>query len=374
LTLNVLTFSASPTVVPIPLRLGQLLTQGALAVAVVLALVVNPRRVLRPTLYLTMLTMLAVVALMVSVHNEFMFPSTYRAVRLLVFLAVLWLLTPWWGRRDMVLLRCHRRWLWVVLTLVLLGAIVSPGLAFSFEGRLAGVLWPVPPTQVAHYAAVLFGTSAVLWMCRVITNRHALVAIVVSGAALVLTHTRTATLGIVVALLVAGASLFVGHVRVRRTYALGGLVAVLLSAAFASELTTWALRGQTPQEAGELTGRTKVWAAVFDHPRSRLEELFGAGLSDQSFNGLPIDSNWVAAYVDQGWFGLVGQAAVVLVLLLMAAIHVRGPQRAVALFLTVYCLVASFTETGLGGSSSYLLDLTVAASLLVTDPRSRLTS
>ena len=35
----------------------------------------------------------------------------------------------------------------------------------------------MPPTQVAHYAAVLLGTSAVLWMCRVITGRHALLAV-----------------------------------------------------------------------------------------------------------------------------------------------------------------------------------------------------
>jgi hypothetical protein len=37
----------------------------------------------------------------------------------------------------------------------------------------------------------------------------------------------------------------------------------------------------------------------------------------------------------------------------------------VALFLLVYCLIASFTETGLGQASTYMLDLTIAASLLV---------
>jgi hypothetical protein len=36
-----------------------------------------------------------------------------------------------------------------------------------------------------------------------------------------------------------------------------------------------------------------------------------------------------------------------------------------ALFLILYCLFASFTETGMGEASTYLLDLTVAASLLV---------
>ena len=54
-----------------------------------------------------------------------------------------------------------------------------------------------------------------------------------------------------------------------------------------------------------------------------------------------------------------------LLLLAMVATHVRGPRRAVALFLVVYCVVASITETGLGDASPYLLDLVVAASLLV---------
>jgi hypothetical protein len=50
---------------------------------------------------------------------------------------------------------------------------------------------------------------------------------------------------------------------------------------------------------------------------------------------------------------------------MMAATRPRGPARAIALFLLVYCLIASFTETGLGAASTYLLDLTIAASVLV---------
>jgi O-antigen ligase len=236
---------------------------------------------------------------------------------------------------------------------------------------MAGVLWPIPPTQVAHYAAVLFGTSAVLWMSRVISSRHAVVAIAVTGLVLIGTHTRTALLATAVGVAVAGASLFVGHVRVRRTYALGALGGVALATLFASELTNWAMRGQSPQEVGELTGRTKVWTAVLEHPRPRIEQLFGSGLSDQSFNGLPIDSAWVATILDQGWFGLVAHATLVLILLLFAVTHVRGPQRAVALFLILYCVVASFTETGLFTASAYLLDLTIAASLLAPEARRR---
>jgi hypothetical protein len=367
---NVLAFYSVPTtVVAIPSPVGQLMTQSSLALAVVLALTVNPRILLRPNLFLVLLSVLAIAALAVSIHSEFYVGSVYRSLRLLGFLVVLWLLTPWWGRPDMLLLRMHRRVLWLILGSVLLGAALAPGLAFEFQGRLSGVIWPIPPTQVAHYAAIVFGTTAVLWMCRVVTGRHAILALSVSGAMLLSAHTRTAVVAMVVALLAAAASLFLGHVRVRRVSALGALGAVMLATVFASELTSWILRGQTAQEAGQLTGRTRVWTAVLEHQRPRIDQLFGSGMSDQSFNGLPIDSNWVATYLDQGWFGIVVQASIILVLLLMVATRERGPQRAAALFLIIYCLVASFTETGLGAPSAYMLDLTVAAALLAPQAR-----
>lgn len=369
LFLNVLTFYAVPIVVPIPAAIGQLMTQGALPLALGLALIVNPRIVLRPSLVLLLMTIMALVGLLASLHNEFILSSMFRACRLLGFVAVLWLLTPWFGRRDMLLLRCHRLCLWAITATVVLGALVAPGLAFAFEGRLTGVIWPIPPTQVAHYGAVLFGSTAILWMCRVISGRHAVVGLGVTAFVVLGAHTRTALLATVLGLVIAAASLFLGHARVRRTSALGALAAVLMATVFASEITKWVLRGQTPGEAGQLTGRTKVWSAVFSTPRPRAEELFGSGLSDQSFNGLPIDSNWVASFWDQGWFGVVVQAAILLVLLLMAVAHQPGPQRATALFLIVYCIVASFTETGLGTPSPYMLDLAVAAALLSSPTR-----
>jgi hypothetical protein len=369
LFLNVLTFSRTGTVVPIPETVGKLITQAAAPVAVLLAIMVNRRAVVRPNLVLALLSVMAVVALAASVHNEYLFPSAFRAVRMLVFLGVLWLISPWFGRRDMLLLRCHRLCLCAILGSVYLGVLVSPGLAFAFDGRLAGVIWPIPPTQVAHYAAVLLGISVLLWMCRVVPGRSSLVLVLLAAVPLFLTHTRTALLAAALGLAVACASLFLGHVRVRRTSALGTALGIVVATVFASQLTTWVLRGESAEEVGALTGRTKVWSEVFALDRPPIQDLFGSGLSNQSFDGLPIDSNWVAGYLDQGWFGVAMQAAVLLVLLLMAVTHVRGPQRAVALFLVIYCLVASITETGLGAPSTYFLDLTVALALLLPESR-----
>jgi O-antigen ligase len=364
LFVNVLAFSGLPTVFPIPTTVGQLITQGSLILAFLLALMANRAGVMRPNLFLVLLSLLAVVALMVSIHNEFIFGSTFRACRLIGFIAVLWLLTPWWGRSDLALLRSHIWCLRIVIGTVLVGAVLAPGAAFSFEGRLSGALWPVPPTQVAHYAAVLLGCTVVLWLGGALRGRTALLTLVITAAALIGAHTRTALIAMIVGLVVGAASMFVGHARVRRASAVLGVIAVIGVSLFSPLLVDWFWRGQSAEEAAQLTGRTKVWTEILGLQRSSLEQAFGSGLSNKSFNGLSIDNNWLAVYLDQGWFGIALVALLLLVLIFLAVMHRRGVRRAAALFLITYCLVASITETGLGDASPYLLDLVAAASLL----------
>jgi O-antigen ligase len=364
LFVNVLAFSGLPTLLPIPITVGQLITQGSLILAFLLALMANRRGVIRPNLFLVLLTLLAVVALMVSIHNEFLFGSTFRACRLIGFVTVLWLLTPWWGRSDLALLRSHIWCLRIVVGTVLVGAVLAPGAAFSFEGRLSGALWPIPPTQVAHYAAVLLGCTVVLWFGGAVRGRTAVLTLAATAAALVGAHTRTALIAMIVGLVVAGASMFVGHARVRRASTVLGVTAVIAVSLFSPLIVNWFWRGQSAEEAAQLTGRTKVWTEILGLQRSSLEEVFGSGLSNKSFNGLAIDNNWLAVYLDQGWFGVAVVALLLLVLIFLAVMHRRGIRRAAALFLVTYCLVASITETGLGDASPYLLHLVVAASLL----------
>ena len=364
LFVNVLAFSGLPTLFPIPTTVGQLITQGSLILAFLLALMANRAGVMRPNVFLVLLSLLAVVALMVSIHNEFIFGSTFRACRLIGFIAVLWLLTPWWGRSDLALLRSHIWCLRTVVGTVLVGAVLAPGAAFSFEGRLSGALWPVPPTQVAHYAAVLLGCTVVLWLGGALRGRTALLTLAITAAALIGAHTRTALIAMIVGLVVGAASMFVGHARVRRASAVLGVIAVIGVSLFSPLLVDWFWRGQSAEEAAQLTGRTKVWTEILGLQRSSLEQAFGSGLSNKSFNGLSIDNNWLAVYLDQGWFGVALVALLLLVLIFLAVMHRRGVRRAAALFLITYCLVASITETGLGDASPYLLDLVAAASLL----------
>jgi O-antigen/teichoic acid export membrane protein len=371
---NVLSFAVQPIVFPIPHSIGQLLTQGSLALAFLLALTVNPRLRVRPNLFLSLYTLLAITTLMMSVRL-ISFGTAYRGFRLLGFLAVLWLLTPWWGRKDLLFLRVQVRFLVGILASVVLGLLLAPHKAYVLNAgarRLDGALWPMPATQVGHYTAELTGLVILLWLCGLWTRRRALPVLALSFGALLLSHTRTALLGLVIGLVIAGLSLLTSSRRVRRAFAAVVLITVTLVLPLSPVLSSWLVRGESTTEVSNLSGRTQVWPQVLSEPRPETNKIFGSGMGNggvigalnPAYDGLPIDGSWIATYQNQGIVGVVLEAAMFIVLLLIALLRPRSPARAMALFLIVYCLVASFTETGLGDASTYLLDLALAASLL----------
>jgi O-antigen ligase len=368
LLLNGLAYNTYATVVTIPAAVGKVVTQSALLLAVVLALLVNRGRVVRLNVFLTLTTVLVAVSAIASVRLGNGPGTMFREIRFAAFVAVLWLLTPWWGRRDLFLARCHLRWLLVVNASIVVGYLVSPGGATA-DGRLHGYTYPIPPPQVAHYGAIAAGMVIVLWLAGLVAGRFAAAVGGVGFALIVLSHTRTATLGLLVGVTVAAISLLVVRRRARRALVITLVVIGVAAIPFAPALTNWFTRGQTSEQLGALTGRTQVWDRIVAAPRSEAQEWLGFGLSNKSFEGLPVDNSWLAIYVDQGLLGDALVAGTLAFLLLLAAFRPRGPATALALFLIAYCVIASVTESGLGDVSPYLLDLTVAASLL-TPPAS----
>ena len=367
LVLNVVGYTGA--LVHVPGALGKGITQGALPVAILVALTINRRIVVRPNLFLCLVFLLGTEAVVTALQPQ-AFGTVYRTFRMVEFVAALWLLTPWWGRRDLLLVRCHLKALAVVLGSVLLGVLIAPSKAIG-TGRLIGVLWAVPATQVAHYAAIILGVTAVLWFCGQLPSRITLIIVAVAGVILILTHTRTALVAMVAGLLVAGLSLIAAKARVRKLFAVAGAVTAIAIMTLSGFLASWLSRGQGSSQLTHLTGRTAVWGPLLAFPRDKFQEIFGFGLSNDSFNGLPIDSNWLASYQSQGLFGVVICATMLIFLLALAYFQPRGVQRALALFLVTYCLIASFTEVGFTGPSPYLLELTLAASLLVPPAATR---
>lgn len=365
LAINTLGSIGVVTIVRIPRSLIQLITMGSLMAAFGLALVLNPRIRIRPSAYLTLLTLLLAVSVVSSLRLESGYGSLFRCFRLFVFVATLWLLTRWWDGR-LAFVRYHVRMLTVVLASVVAGLLISPGKAMpgTYEGRLLDAIWPLTPPQVAHYAAIAAGLTLLLWLGRETTRFSALAIVLPALGVLMLSHTRTATLGLAIGLVIAAVSLVPASARARKVFTWGTLTAVLVAMTAGPLLVAWFQRGQSQENLSSLTGRAKVWDALLSAPRTTLENLLGFGLGDKSYGGLPIDSSWLAVFHEQGYAGVVLVAAFLLVLLTVALLRPTSLSRACALFLIVYCLSASYTEAGLGDASPYLLNLAIAGSLL----------
>ncbi|MFF8410058.1 O-antigen ligase domain-containing protein [Streptomyces omiyaensis] len=365
LGLNTLGSAGAKTVVPLPRSLIQMGTMGALVAAFALALALNPRVRIRPSAFVFLLTLLLVPSLIASVQLEVGLGALFRCARLALFVATLWLLSRWWDG-SLTFVRYHVRMYFAVLVLVAVGLAVAPGTALPeyYGGRLVGALWPLTPPQIGQYAAVVIGLTVLLLLGRRTGGAGAALVIVPSLVLLAMTHTRTATLGLVIGLVLAIGSLVLTSGAARRFFAWAVLCAAVAAVVFSSALRTWFLRGQSQENFSNLTGRAKVWDALLAAPRTPGEEAFGVGLSDKSFDGLPIDNSWLAVYHEQGLVGVAIVAAMIIALGGVALLRPPSLPRACAIFLIGYCALSSYTEVGLGDASAYLLHLTLAASLL----------
>jgi O-Antigen ligase len=368
LVLDVLPFSprtwtGAALVVPIPSILGKMIAQGALPAALLVALSVNRRLLVRPNIFLCLVSLIVIEAFLLILEPQHI-GTIYRTFRFGGFVTTIWLLTPWWGRRDLLLVRSHLTALLVVLGTVLVGVPVKHHSAFG-ESRLTGALWPIPPPQVAHIAAVATGLVVVLWLGGLMSGRATVVIVLMTVASLLLTHTRTALVGMLAGIIVAGLSLFKVRARARKLFASLFVIVSIGALTLSGVVTTYLARGENTQQLTDLTGRTNVWSQILTAPRDEFQVFFGFGLSNLSFNGLSVDSNWLGSYLDLGLVGVALTALLLLFVLVAAFLQPPGVRRALALFLVAYCLVSSFTETGLSDPSMYLLDLSVAASLLV---------
>jgi len=357
------TWTGQSLIIPIPSIVGKLITQGAVPAALLLAMSVNRRLLVRPNVFLCLMSLLIIESFLLILEPQHL-GTDYRTFRFAGFVAVLWLLTPWWGRRDLLLVRSHLTVLSIALGTVLLGIPIAHHTAFG-EGRLDGAFWPLPPPQVAHIAAVTTGLVVMLWLGGMLSGRATLAIVLVAVASLLLTHTRTALGGLIAGIIVGGLSLFKVRARARKLFATLFVIVSIGALTLSGIVTTYLDRGESTQQLTDLTGRTTVWSQILTTPRNEFQVLFGFGLSNLSFNGLSIDSNWLGSYLDLGLFGVAVTAALLLFMLVTAFLQPAGVRRALALFLVAYCLVSSFTETGLSDASLYLLDLSVAASLLV---------
>src|SRR5215475_9571280 len=91
LVLNTLTYFGS--LIHLPSAAGKVITQGALPLALLIALTINRRVIVRPNVFLCLASLLVVEAVLTSLQPHHL-GTLYRTFRFAEFVAVLWLLTP----------------------------------------------------------------------------------------------------------------------------------------------------------------------------------------------------------------------------------------------------------------------------------------
>ena len=368
LLINGIGYSSVDTVIPFPHSVAQIVTMGSLGVAFMLAIAANRNFIIRPSALLLLLSLLVVTSLAASMQMESGIGAFVRCARFGVFVTTLWLVTPWW-RGDFRFAIYHIRTMAAFLVTVLVGMVLSPSAAFSGpDGRLVGAIWPITAPQVGLYCAVATGLTSILWLAGRVGGRAALAIVAPALGLLLLSHTRTALLGLVVALLVAGLSMLSTGRRVRKSL-VGTVLVVGVGWLFLWQVVyAFLLRGQDRSQLTSLTGRAEGGGPSWpDPPHARQSSCSASAFTASPTAACRSTAAGCRVYHELGLFGRRHRRR--------RSCWSCSPRRSLRPPLTrrglcpvprpSTCIVSSYTEVGLGDASPYLLHLAVATSLLV---------
>jgi hypothetical protein len=350
-------------VIVLPPRVEQMGTAIAVVVAFWLALKLNPRLRLRGSWPVWLYALVPVVALMPALSGSAGGLGTVaRAGRFLFALLALALIAPVWRSDPWVIVNAHTRALRLCVGAALISLAI--GLGQNGEGRLISQVPALQPPQVGQFAALLAGMCVIQILSRSPRLPRCSLWFALAVAALLLSKTRTPLIAGAVALGLAILLLAVSHSRARELVVtiilLGPAIYLVMEPAVHAFLT----RGQGDELLSTLTGRTLAWARVHTFPRTGFQELFGIGYGDKSIDGLPIDNGYLATYHEAGKIGLVIVCTAMAIILLRAFAYPKAANRAMSIFLLAFVAVASYTETGIGDMSAYVMHVLLAAIVL----------
>jgi O-antigen ligase len=355
--------------------------KGVLIAAVFMMAVVlaAPRfRIRVPVVYLFYFLYLSVAAATAFHLLEPMAPLL-RVVRLGLAIMIPLLLWRWLSANPSQFIRAHRT-AHVLLALTVLAGLAAfpgsawPGRSFGNGGRLYGGLLPMLPPRVGEIGAIVAGLTIVALAFGRLGRLYGGAFIGLGLLLIVLSRTRTAAMAMIIGLL---AAFFMARQSRRGRRALRVLVLlIILAIPLLTPVRSWVVRDQTSTELTTLTGRTTAWSFVIEQEASIRTVMLGHGLGNKrvllrrgegDIDVMAIDNGWLSLFWETGWLG------VTLVLFAVIAAFItawRAPTpyiRAASMFLIVYVVVTSFTESGLSDLSSLTLHLLVASAAAYAD-------
>jgi hypothetical protein len=349
-------------VVQIPSRIEQLGTAVALGAAAYLAYRANPRVKLGGSWHVVLYASVPAIALCAPLAGVGGPGTLFRASRFFVALAAMLLIAPLWQRDRWFLANTHARALRLLISAALLSYVLGKGL--NPDGRLIAQVPALRAPQVGQFAAVLVGITAVQLIAGAPRLRRGPLWIALGTMAMLLSQTRTPLIALAIALGVALLMLCLTRLRARRLFACLVVAGPLLYVTLSPLARAYLRRNQSDAFLASLTGRRTAWEMVHEFPRTGFQELFGVGYGDKSIEGRPIDNGYLATYHELGKVGLAVTILVIAVLALRALACRRPANRALAVFLVTFVAIASYTETGIGDMSPYVMHLIVAGALV----------
>lgn len=345
----------------------------------VLVVSVGVRARLRLSPFLSLYLAYGALFVVVPLLLDYGLDPAVRAARIVVAV-VAWSLLWCFARDDPTRLLTAQLVGYAVLAgTVAVGALLRPGAAWhqttgNGGERLMGALLPMLPPRVGEVGAMLTGLALVALLARRLRFPLATALVLVGVTLLVLSKTRTAALALVLALGLA--------ILVAQGTRLGRRGMVLLVAGGAATflafpvISAWFTRAQSSEQLASLTGRTTVWEHIVRSDTTLSQLLWGRGLGTRrvvlrrgegDINLMAIDNSWLSTYWETGLVGVAIVATAVLVLLVQS-VRARDPYvRAGSVFLVVFVLVSSVSESGLSDVSAQMLALVVAATAVHAD-------
>lgn len=354
-----------------------------LALAIGTVALLTPRKDIAPhvaPLPLVLYLAYVLVAALGVLASQMPFLTGYRVMGVLAPIVVLFGALRGVGREALPRLeRVLLRWGQMVLLFGWAAVFVAPGIALEEVQSPIPFRIDIPTLGITANSFGTIGALVVVWyLARLferdrepVGRRSAAFWIVVGLASIIGAQYRTGYVALALALSL------VLVLRARKTMMLTGVVAVVAlgiwGPAVADQLQPYVLRGQTPQEAAELSGRLEWWSLA--GPVWESSPYVGQGLqtatrfilADAGYDETStIHSTWVEALIGTGLFGLTCLAMSLSAALYRAfRVAVTPSGRVVPLVLLVIIATRSVTGASIeDGGYQLMVFLTIAAGLV----------
>jgi hypothetical protein len=243
-----------------------------------------------------------------------------------------------------------------------------------FGNRLDGYLLPLQPNALGLIAAGGLICATALLAQKQLTLRPFALAAAILGITLILTESRTSTIGFLLCLLVlAGPKL-----STRGPIILGLLAFALLAVAFlqtdtgSQPLTSLLTHNGSTTTTATLGSRESEWQAALQINNTAFKQAVGQGLATKSVQvGLksaqyaPVDGSWPATYLSAGLFGVL-----ILAMAVITTARTAVQQRDdLAMMVIAYLIISSLvTDVFNDISVGLILFISLGVSLAASSP------